>query len=183
MTGERTAQDGACPVPVLDELCRSAERLARLAGDRLSRIDVRSGSTAVVVEWREPPERAARPDPPGPAVPGTAALDEAVTGAAREPAPPDTTHVVRAPSVGTFYHAPDPGAPPFVSPGDHLTAGRQVGILEVMKLMTPIECETAGRVTEILVGDGEPVEYGQPLIALDTARAPALTAPAVSTVR
>lgn len=49
--------------------------------------------------------------------------------------------------------------------------------------MTPIECETAGRVIEILVGDGESVEYGQPLIALDTARAPALTAPAVSTVR
>ena len=72
---------------------------------------------------------------------------------------------VLAPSVGTFYHAPEPGAATFVQVGEELETGRQVGILEVMKLMTPVVVDRPGRVVEFLVPDETPVEYGQPLIA------------------
>ncbi|MCF2531072.1 acetyl-CoA carboxylase biotin carboxyl carrier protein [Yinghuangia soli] len=74
---------------------------------------------------------------------------------------------VRSPMVGTFYHAPDPGARPFVGVGDIVQPGQTVGILEAMKMMSPITSAVAGRVVEMLVGDAQPVEYDEPLIALD----------------
>ncbi|NUU24208.1 MAG: hypothetical protein HOV68_22295 [Streptomycetaceae bacterium] len=69
--------------------------------------------------------------------------------------------------VGTFYQAPDAGARPFVGVGDVVQPGQTVGILEVMKLMNPITAEVGGRVVEMLVDDAQPVEYDQPLIALE----------------
>lgn len=72
---------------------------------------------------------------------------------------------VTSPTVGVFYHAPEPGAQPFVSVGDTLTEGRQVGIVEAMKLMIPVTATEPGRVVEVLVPDGAAVEYGQPLVA------------------
>lgn len=77
--------------------------------------------------------------------------------------------VVPAHTVGVFYHAPEPGADPFVRPGDAVVAGQQVGIIEAMKLMIPVEAERGGQVREILVADATPVEYGQPLLTLDVA--------------
>jgi acetyl-CoA carboxylase biotin carboxyl carrier protein len=74
---------------------------------------------------------------------------------------------IRAPLVGTFYHSSEPGEPPFVRPGDVVEPGQQVGILEAMKLMNPIEAEHGGRVAEMLVPNETAVEYGQPLISLD----------------
>ncbi|TDC72092.1 hypothetical protein E1200_00260 [Actinomadura sp. GC306] len=78
--------------------------------------------------------------------------------------------------VGTFYSAPEPGAEPFVAVGDEVRAGQQIAILEVMKLMTPVAADRAGRVVEVLVPDGTPVEFGTGLIAVDTS-AQALTTP------
>jgi acetyl-CoA carboxylase biotin carboxyl carrier protein len=72
---------------------------------------------------------------------------------------------ILAPSVGTFYHSPEPGAATFVQVGEELEAGKQVGILEVMKMMTPVVADRPGRVVEFLIPDGTPVEYGSPLIA------------------
>jgi acetyl-CoA carboxylase biotin carboxyl carrier protein len=69
--------------------------------------------------------------------------------------------------VGTFYRAPEPGAPPFVEPGTRVGPDTIVGIIEVMKLMNSIPAGCAGVVTNVLVGNAEPVEYGQPLIAID----------------
>ncbi|CAM3351083.1 acetyl-CoA carboxylase biotin carboxyl carrier protein [Rhodothermus bifroesti] len=79
------------------------------------------------------------------------------------------THVVRAPIVGTFYRAPSPDADPFVEVGDRVKPGDVLCIIEAMKLMNEIESEVAGVVKEILVENGQPVEYDQPLfvIALD----------------
>jgi acetyl-CoA carboxylase biotin carboxyl carrier protein len=74
--------------------------------------------------------------------------------------------VVRAPMVGTFYRAPEPGAAPFVEAGQHVTADTTVCIIEVMKLMNSIPAGCTGVVTHVLVKDAEPVEYGQPLIAI-----------------
>jgi acetyl-CoA carboxylase biotin carboxyl carrier protein len=75
--------------------------------------------------------------------------------------------LVRAPMVGTFYRAPEPGAPPFVEPGTRVEPDTIVGIIEVMKLMNSIPAGCAGVVTNVLVGNAEPVEYAQPLLAID----------------
>ncbi|WP_423368591.1 acetyl-CoA carboxylase biotin carboxyl carrier protein [Burkholderia sp. LMG 32019] len=76
---------------------------------------------------------------------------------------------VRAPMVGTFYCAPEPGAKPFVSVGDAVAAHDTVCIIEVMKLMNALSAEAGGVVREILVSDGDTVEYGQPLIVIEPA--------------
>lgn len=71
---------------------------------------------------------------------------------------------IKAPMVATFYVAPSPGDPPFVSLGDRIKIGQTVCILEAMKLMNEIEAEVAGEVVEILVENGTPVEFGQVLM-------------------
>ena len=74
--------------------------------------------------------------------------------------------LIKSAMVGTFYRAPEPGGQPFVSVGQRVTPDTTVCIIEVMKLMTSIQAGCAGVVTHILVGDGEPVEFGQTLIAV-----------------
>lgn len=74
--------------------------------------------------------------------------------------------LVVSPLVGTFYSAPSPDAEDFVKVGDPVRKGQTVGIVEAMKLMNEIECEYDGVVEEILVGDGDIVEYGQPLFRI-----------------
>lgn len=83
---------------------------------------------------------------------------------AAEPAAPH--HHVTAPTVGVFYAAPEPGAPPFVQPGDQVAPGQQIGIVEAMKLMIPVEADATGTVVEVLVASGTPVEFGERLLAL-----------------
>jgi len=73
-----------------------------------------------------------------------------------------------APMVGTFYRAPAPDAPPYVEIGDKVKEGQVVCIIEAMKLMNEIEAEVSGVITDILVEDGHPVEYGQPLFVIGT---------------
>lgn len=75
-------------------------------------------------------------------------------------------HVVKAPLVGTFYEASSEGAKPFVQVGDVVKKGQVLGIIEAMKLMNEIECETDGTVEEVLVKNQEMVEYGQPLFRI-----------------
>lgn len=74
---------------------------------------------------------------------------------------------VIAPMVGTFYRASRPGADPFVKVGDRVKAGQSLCIIEAMKLMNEIEAEFSGKVVDILVEDGQPVEYGQNLFIID----------------
>jgi acetyl-CoA carboxylase biotin carboxyl carrier protein len=68
-----------------------------------------------------------------------------------------------------FYRASSPGAPPFVAEGDEISSGQQIAIIEAMKLMLPVEADKGGRIAEVLVGDGDAVEYGQPLFRLAAA--------------
>ena len=77
-----------------------------------------------------------------------------------------------APTVGTFYHAPAPGEAPFIAVGDRIHRGQQVGVLEAMKLMIPIDADCDGQVAAVLVADGAQVEYGAPLIAIVPLAAP-----------
>jgi acetyl-CoA carboxylase biotin carboxyl carrier protein len=71
---------------------------------------------------------------------------------------------VPAPLLGIFYRAPKPGEAPFVQAGDRVTADTVIGIIEVMKLMNSVRAGVAGEIVEISAGNGEMVEYGQPLL-------------------
>ncbi|MES1025520.1 acetyl-CoA carboxylase biotin carboxyl carrier protein [Gloeocapsa sp. BRSZ] len=98
---------------------------------------------------------------------GTDAATSGGAGQASTPPPKDQKLLeVISPMVGTFYRAPAPGEPSFVDVGDRVRSGQTVCIIEAMKLMNEIEAEVSGRVVEILVQNGEPVEYGQPLMRL-----------------
>jgi acetyl-CoA carboxylase biotin carboxyl carrier protein len=76
-------------------------------------------------------------------------------------------NAVTAPMVGTAYTAPEPGAAPFVSVGDSVKEGQTLLIIEAMKVMNQIPSPRAGKVTQILIEDGQPVEYGEPLLILE----------------
>lgn len=78
-------------------------------------------------------------------------------------------HMVKSPIVGTYYGSPSPGAPAFVSPGDHVDKGQVICIVEAMKLMNEIESDAAGEIVKVLVTNGQPVEFGQPLFSIRTA--------------
>jgi len=75
-------------------------------------------------------------------------------------------HIMRAPMVGTFYRSPSPGSPVFVEKGKHVKVGDVVCIIEAMKMMNQIEADKAGVVEAILVEDGHPVEFDQPLFTI-----------------
>jgi acetyl-CoA carboxylase biotin carboxyl carrier protein len=156
------------PVPADDttrSLSEEVVELARSLPGELRRLTVRSGDSAIEVEWagedRPAGEgRAALRSTPG--TPGGRDLPaEAVA-----PAVPDDVVAVSAPLVGTFYVASSPDADPFVRVGDAVEAGQTLGIVEAMKLMNPIVADEAGVVTEVLAGDAESVEYGQVLMYL-----------------
>lgn len=86
--------------------------------------------------------------------------------AAAAPAVP-TGHAVKSPMVGTFYRSPSPGAKPFVEVGDTVKMGQTVCIIEAMKLLNEIECDKDGVVKAILIENGQPVEYGEPLLVIE----------------
>lgn len=95
-----------------------------------------------------------------------AAPPPASTSTAPPAAAEEELHTVKSPIVGTFYEAPGPGALPFVKPGDQVAAGQVLCIIEAMKLMNEIEADASGEVVKVLVNNGQPVEYGQPLFAI-----------------
>lgn len=78
-------------------------------------------------------------------------------------------HIIKSPIVGTFYGSPSPGAASFVSPGERVEKGQVVCIVEAMKLMNEIEADASGEIVKVLVTNGQPVEYGQPLFSVRTA--------------
>ncbi len=83
-------------------------------------------------------------------------------------APPEPKgHQLKSPMVGTFYRAPSPGAPSFIEVGQSVTKGQTLCIIEAMKLLNEIESDATGTVTAILVENGQPVEYGQPLFLIE----------------
>jgi acetyl-CoA carboxylase biotin carboxyl carrier protein len=116
---------------------------------------VRAGEVSIDVEWAQEHVVTAS----GGTKPTAAPVAEPVTEADPE------AHYLTSPAVGVFYLAPEPGAAPFLGEGDTVVAGQQVGIIEAMKLMIPVEADKAGRVVEVLKNNGEPVEYGERLFA------------------
>jgi acetyl-CoA carboxylase biotin carboxyl carrier protein len=75
-------------------------------------------------------------------------------------------HLVKSPIVGTFYGSPSPGAPPFISPGEHVDKGQVICIVEAMKLMNEIESDADGEIVKCFCSNGQPIEFGQPLFSV-----------------
>ena len=111
---------------------------------------------------------AAPPAPAGfPASSAPAAPAAVAPLPAPEPAPDGT--LVKSPIVGTFYRAPDPNSPPFVSVGDRVKVGQVLCIIEAMKLMNEIESDCEGEIVQVYVENGKPVQYGDRLFAVKIA--------------
>ncbi len=106
-----------------------------------------------------------------PPVPPTTSSQVELTAPASESTPASTAEKkwveIISPMVGTFYRSPTPDEPPFVEVGDAIRRGQAVCIIEAMKLMNELEAEINGQVIEILVENGEPIEYGQPLMRVN----------------
>jgi acetyl-CoA carboxylase biotin carboxyl carrier protein len=108
------------------------------------------------------------PQVQAPVAPHFAAAGEggAPAGTAAPAAAAPQGHIVTSPMVGSFYRAPSPGADPFVQVGDTVKEGQTICIIEAMKLLNEIEADKSGVVKEILVENGQAVEYGQPLFVI-----------------
>ena len=120
----------------------------------------RHGSGAVQVGVPMPQYMQAAAAPPPAAAPAQAPAQTEPEGS-----PPG--HLVTSPMVGTFYRAPTPGADPFVEVGDTVAEGDTLCIVEAMKILNQIEADKSGVVRAVLVDNGQPVEYGQPLFAIE----------------
>ncbi len=107
------------------------------------------------------------PEVAAPAAAPVAAQAPAPAAPAQPEAPEISGHVVKAPMVGTFYRAPNPGATPFADVGQSVKEGDPLCIIEAMKLLNEIEADKSGVIKQILVENGEPVEFGQPLFVIE----------------
>ena len=131
----------------------------------LTEIEVEDGDRRIRVARQAPPAAttqfvaATAPSHSAPALPLPAASPEATTRASAADA-------LKSPMVGTAYLSPEPGAAPFVAIGQKVSAGDTIVIIEAMKVMNPIVATRAGTITAMLVENGQPVEYDQPLVTL-----------------
>ena len=134
----------------------------------IAELEISEGEERVRITRSLPPTAPASTPVHGANVPTTVLT----TGEGRAPGPAPTQpaepegHTVKSPMVGTFYRAASPGTKPFVDVGDEVQVGDALCIIEAMKLMNEIESDRAGTVKAILVENGQPVEYGQPLVVI-----------------
>jgi acetyl-CoA carboxylase biotin carboxyl carrier protein len=126
-------------------------------GDRKIRIARKAEAAPAAVHYAPPPQAVAAPAP------------QTAAAAPVEAAPAAASHAnaVRSPMVGTAYLSAEPGAPPFASVGKQVAAGDTLLIVEAMKVMNPITAPAAGTIKAILVENGQPVEFDQPLIVVE----------------
>jgi acetyl-CoA carboxylase biotin carboxyl carrier protein len=174
-SGDESGYEG---LPTLADLSQEVKELVRLISSTdIHELHLESGPVRIVIKRGVGPTLISAPQnvvyapPPTLAAPESSSLvnlighnpahGEGVSLAEGE-------QVVVAPMVGTFYSAPAPTEPPYVSEGDEIEPGQIVGIIEAMKMMNQIESEVAGRVTRILIQNAQPVEYGQPLMVVET---------------
>ena len=150
---------------------RKVKKLIELLEESgIAEIEISEGEESVRIS-RYPAGGAGIPAPmyhyaaPAPAAPAPAPA--AAAPAIAPPAAAKADHTVTAPMVGTFYSAAAPGAKSFVDIGSEVNVGDTLCIIEAMKMMNQIESDKAGRVTAVLVKNGEPVEFGQPLFIIE----------------
>jgi len=143
---------------------RKLKTLIDLVADSgIAELEITEGEDKVRIVKSVPQPIYAAPAPTYSAAP---APSGAAAPAAAAPAPSSDADAVKAPMVGTFYRAPSPGAPSFVEVGQTVKEGQPLCIIEAMKLLNEIEADKSGVVRQILVENGEPVEYGQPLFII-----------------
>jgi acetyl-CoA carboxylase biotin carboxyl carrier protein len=130
-------------------------------GEESVRIARNSGTT----QYFTAPQGFAAPAAPAPAAPAAAPV-AAAPAAAHAAAALPSGHLVKSPMVGTFYRSPSPGSPAFIEVGKHVKAGDVICIIEAMKMMNQIEADKTGVIEAILVEDGSPVEFDQPLVTI-----------------
>lgn len=143
------------------------EFIEAIAKTDISELAIKEGDFELTIHKALPTPAPPPPvSPPPPATPAPSPVLETVEGEKITPATKTRENWVEitSPMVGTFYRAPAPGEPPFVEVGDIISPGQVVCIIEAMKLMNEIEAEVGGRVMEIVVENGQPVEYGQTLM-------------------
>ncbi len=141
-----------------DELVRRLGELLRDAG--LTEIEFADGDRRLRVTRATAPVVAAVAPAPAAAVPPPVSTGR-VTGGAPPPG------AITSPMVGTAYVAPEPNAPPFVRVGDQVQQGQTVMIIEAMKVMNPIKAPRGGTVTQIMIHDAQPVEFGEALMIIE----------------
>jgi acetyl-CoA carboxylase biotin carboxyl carrier protein len=148
---------------------RKVKKLIELLEESgISEIEISEGEESVrISRYPKPGTVTATAPAAAPAAPAPAAPAATPTAAAEPPAPPVRGQQVTAPMVGTFYSGPAPGAKPFVEIGTEVKPGDTLCVIEAMKMMNQIESEFAGRVVSILVENGSPVEFGQPLFVIE----------------
>jgi acetyl-CoA carboxylase biotin carboxyl carrier protein len=136
----------------------------------IAELEIQEGEERVRITRSAPPTAAATTTnvqlPMGATLVAPASMSAG--GSAAAPLPPEEPegHLVKSPMVGTFYRAASPGAKSFVEVGDTVQAGDTLCIIEAMKLMNEIESDKTGVVKQILVENGQPVEFGQPLVVI-----------------
>lgn len=126
-----------------------------------------SGIAEIEVTEGEEKVRITRSAPQQAVYAAPAPVHHAAPAVAPAPAARDLSAAQKSPMVGTFYRAPSPSSPPFVEVGQSVKAGETLCIIEAMKLMNEIEAEKSGVIKEILVENGQPVEYGEPLFIIE----------------
>ena len=143
------------------------EKLAKIISDNgLTEISMEDGEQAITIR-KDLPEVVAPAMPLSPLpVQGSVSAPAVQTAEAPKEEPKRGNPII-SPMVGTFYSKPSPDAEPFVRVGDEIAVGDTVCIIEAMKMMNEIESEFSGRITEVCVSDGEPVEYGQTLMYVE----------------
>ncbi len=148
---------------------RKIRRLVELMKEHeLSEIDLQQGE--VRIQLRRSGIGAAPIVAAAPVAPAPVAAAPAAAAPVAPAAPAVETHfgVIKSPMVGTFYAAPDPDSPSYVKVGDHVGPETTVCIVEAMKVFNQIPAEISGRIVAVLVENGSPVEFGQPLFKVDT---------------
>lgn len=152
---------------------RKIKKLIELLEEsNLAEMEIREGEESVRLSRL--PTGAAAQVAMMPAAPMMAAAPAVAAAPAAEPvaapaasAAVDSGHTVRSPMVGTYYAAPSPAAPPFIKVGQSVKVGDTLGIIEAMKMFNPIEADVAGTITRILVENGQPVEFDEPLVVIE----------------
>ena len=146
-----------------------------LEASNLSEIEIKEGEETVRLArtTSRPVEIAYAPQPmqhaPAPQAPRPMPMQgptEAATGGSAKAGDLPEGHVMRAPMVGTFYASPSPDKPAFVSVGQAVKAGDTLAIIEAMKMFNPIEADVSGTVLKVLVENGQPIEFDQPLFVI-----------------
>ncbi|MFM7397349.1 MAG: acetyl-CoA carboxylase biotin carboxyl carrier protein [Gammaproteobacteria bacterium] len=148
---------------------RKVKKLIELLEESgIAEIEIKEGEESVRISRMSTGAVVAQPTvfaaPPMPAPVAAAVAIAPATAPAASASSAD--HVVQAPMVGTYYSAPAPGAKAFVQIGDEVKVGQVLCIIEAMKMMNQIESDRAGKITSVLVQNGDPVEFGQPLFSI-----------------